>query len=57
MRKHMLLAALAVVLPMVALAQPMPSSEEIHQLLVTRVDGQKWATGMVVGLVTAKEGR
>jgi CubicO group peptidase (beta-lactamase class C family) len=39
-----------------AQAQSVPSDTEIRQMLVRRVDQQKWATGIVVGIVTP-EGR
>jgi D-alanyl-D-alanine-carboxypeptidase/D-alanyl-D-alanine-endopeptidase len=51
-------AVLAAVLSTVALltaaahAQTVPTDDEIRQVLVRRVDQQKWATGIVVGIVT-----
>jgi CubicO group peptidase (beta-lactamase class C family) len=37
-----------------SLAQTVPSDKNIRQILATRVDRQKWATGIVVGIVTPK---
>jgi D-alanyl-D-alanine-carboxypeptidase/D-alanyl-D-alanine-endopeptidase len=38
--------------PALAIAQKTFSDSDIRQMLVTRVDRQKWATGIIVGVVT-----
>src|SRR6185437_6472142 len=52
MNRYSTIAFLAALLPCVASAQTVPTDTEIQKLLATRVDGQHWATGIVVGLVT-----
>jgi CubicO group peptidase (beta-lactamase class C family) len=50
--KALACAALLTLLPVSALAQTTPSDAEVRGMLATRVDGQHWATGIVVGFVT-----
>jgi CubicO group peptidase (beta-lactamase class C family) len=52
MKRYSVVVLLAALLPAAALAQAIPSDGEIQKILATRVDGQHWATGIVVGLVT-----
>jgi CubicO group peptidase (beta-lactamase class C family) len=52
MSRYSTIAFLAALLPGIAAAQTVPADNEIQKLLATRVDGQHWATGIVVGLIT-----
>ena len=52
MNRYLTILLFAALLPAAAFAQSTPSDSEIEKILSTRVDGQHWATGIVVGLVT-----
>lgn len=52
MKCYSTLALLAVLIPATTSAQTIPTDTEIREILATRVDGQHWATGIVVGIVT-----
>jgi CubicO group peptidase (beta-lactamase class C family) len=52
--RHVTALLAAAMLQGMALAVAMPSNVEIRRMLATRVERQKWATGIVVGLVTPK---
>ena len=51
MKRYSTIFLLAALLPATAFAETIPSEGEIQKILATRVDGQHWATGIVVGLV------
>jgi len=54
MTRYLPIFLAAALLPAGAFAQSAPSDSEIQKTLSTRVDQQHWATGIVVGIVTAQ---
>ena len=57
MNRYLTSLLFAALLPAAAFAQATPPDSEIEKILSTRVDGQHWATGIVVGLVTPQGAR